>query len=392
MAGILDSKTRVMDSVVTETGKRQITSGRLKVEYVSFTDGATYYEADEVTGDTDVTARIYFESPGNRRQDFITFETDDSGNLMGYPTDPELSLVGDSIFKTDVSASVEDINNFVFVSGSGDFASLSAGIVTSSIDHFKQLQMIGTVAGAVTNFTQKFEVDSENLGYTILNTFPWADGPPDSKANIDSIEPFFVDNRFSHLPNFKYLPPLTRDPVTSPFSLKHEVRIQGKDTVLGQWRPIGRSSGEMSYQDLMVHLNGEGSHGVDPDYLKDYTTVQQISAWSEQGQDGSSTGTVMGTVFGNQQMGIINLSPIDAARERHSVNFIQTSDQNNIVMQMFETDSSQLTFKKLDIIDYGEMVTDDPVRPSKRIFFAGKIFLNSAKIPVFVNLFTLILD
>ena len=61
-------------------------------------------------------------------------------------------------------------------------------------------------------------------------------------------------------------------------------------------------------------------------------------------------------------------------------------------MQMFETDSSQLTFKKLDIIDYGEMVTDDTVRPSKRIFFAGKIFLNSAKIPVFVNLFTLILD
>ena len=392
MAGILDSKTRVMDSVVTETGKRQITSGRLKAEYVSFTDGATYYEADEVNGDTDVTARIYFESPGNRRQDFITFETDDSGNLLGYPTDPELSLVGDSIFQTDVSASVEDINNFVFVSGSGDFASLSTGIVTSSIDHFKQLQMIGTVEGAVSNFTQKFEVDKENLGYTILNTFPWEDGPQDNKANIDSIEPFFVDKRFSHLKNFKFLPPLTREPVTSPFDLQAETKKQGKDLVLGSWQPIGKSSGEMSYQDLMIHLNGEGSHGIDPDYLQDYETVHQISAWSEQGQDGSSTGTVMGTVFGDQQMGIINVSPIDAARERHSINFTQTSSGNNIVMQMFETDSSQLTFKKLDVIDYGEIITDDPVRPSKRIFFAGKIFLNSANIPVFVNLFTLILD
>jgi hypothetical protein len=161
---------------------------------------------------------------------------------------------------------------------------------------------------------------------------------------------------------------------------------------LGKYIPLNETEGEMTYQDLMIHLNGEGSDGVDPDYLKDYETVDQIQAWAHQGADGSSAGTVMGTVFGGQQMGVINISPIDAARERHSVNFIKTSDDNNIVMQMFETDSQKLTFKKLDVIDYGEILTDDILRPSKRIFFAGKIFLNSANIPVFVNLFTLILD
>jgi len=394
MAGILDSKTRIMDSVVTETGKRQITSGRLKAEFISFTDGAAYYEADEVTGDSDVTSRIYFESPGHRRQDFITFETDDSGNLMGYPTDPELSLMGGEIFKTDVSASVEDVNSFVFVSGSGDFASLAAGIVTSSIDHFKQLRMIGTVMGSSTSFTHKFEVDSDDLGFTIINTFPWPDGPSDSKSNIDAVEPLFIDKRLSHIPNFKFLPPITREPLTSPFNLKKEKSLQpaGDKFVLGKYIPLNETEGEMTYQDLMLHLNGEGSDGVDPDYLKDYETVDQIQAWAHQGEDGSSAGTVMGTVFGGQQMGVINISPIDAARERHSVNFIKTSDDNNIVMQMFETDSQKLTFKKLDVIDYGEILTDDILRPSKRIFFAGKIFLNSANIPVFVNLFTLILD
>jgi hypothetical protein len=397
MAGILDSKTRIMDSVITETGKRQITSGRLKAEFISFTDGATYYEADKVTGDSDVTARIYFESTGHRKQDFITFETDDSGNLLGYPTDSELSLVGDSIFKSDSKAEVEDINNFVFVSGSGDFASLSAGIVTSSIDHFKQLRMIGTVEGAVSNFSHKFEVDNDNLSFSIINTFPWPDGPPDSKSNIDAVEPFFVDKRLSHIPNFKFLPPLTGEPYTTPFNLKTERRRARRKSskfrhFLGQYTALNEKNGRMTYEDLMVHLNGEGSDGIDPGYLKDYETVQQIEAWSSQGEDGSTTGTVMGTVFAGQQMGIINVNPIDAARERHSVNFIKTSSANNIVMQIFETDSEKLTFKKLDVIDYGEIVTESSIRQTKRVFFVGKILLNSVKIPVFVNLFTLILD
>ena len=62
-------------------------------------------------------------------------------------------------------------------------------------------------------------------------------------------------------------------------------------------------------------------------------------------------------------------------------------------MQIFETDSKRLTFKKLDVIDYGEIiVSDDLTRSSKRVFFVGKVFLNSVNIPVFVNLFTFILD
>ena len=409
MAGILDAKTRIMDSVVTEIGKRQITAGRLRVEFISFTDGATYYEGDAVSGSSDATSRIYFESPGQRKQDFITFETDDSGNLMGYPTDPDLSLVGGEIFKTDVSASVDDINKFVFVSGSGDFASLSAGIVTSSIDHFRQLRMIGTVEGAnPSSFRHEFTVDNDDLGFTIINTFPWPDGPPDNKSNLDAIEPLFIDKRLSHLPNFKFLPPLVVEPKKRDTSGK---RTLGEDKGsarqhlrmatsrasrarhLGHYEPLNEAHSEMTYADLMIHLNGEGSNGVDPDYLKDYVSAQQISAWSEQGLDGETTGTVMKTVFGGQQVGVINLSPIEAARERHSINFLQTSVSNNIVMQMFETDSNKLTFKKLDVIDYGEIIVDDDiVRPSKRIFFVGKIFLNSVNIPVFVNLFTLILD
>ena len=42
MAGILDNKLRIMDVAITEEGKRQISSGRLKIEFATFTDGQTF--------------------------------------------------------------------------------------------------------------------------------------------------------------------------------------------------------------------------------------------------------------------------------------------------------------------------------------------------------------
>ena len=350
-------------------------------------------------GSTDASARIYFESQGVKKQDFITFETDDSGNLLGYPTDSNLSLVGGEIFKSDNSSAAEDIDKLVFVSGSGDFASLSRGIVTSSIDHFKQLYMIGSAirADGAVGASHNFKVDKEDISFSIINTFPWTDGPRENRSNIDAIEPLFIDKRLSHIQNFKFLPPLLQEPKTSPFKEKVERRKNKKsgemeELFLGNYKPFNEFPEEMTYDDLMIELNGPGSEGIDPDALKDYENVETISAWSEVGLDGSQTGVKLGTVFGGQQLGVINLSTVDLARERHSINFIDTSEENNIIMQMFETDSNKFRFKKLDIIDYGEILDSDPERPSKRIFFAGKIFLNSVNIPVFVNLFTIILD
>ena len=45
-----------------------------------------------------------------------------------------------------------------------------------------------------------------------------------------------------------------------------------------------------------------------------------------------------------------------------------------------------------DVIDFGEFTVDDLERPNKHVFFAGKIFLNSNKIPTYVNLFTIVMD
>ena len=384
MAGILDNKTRIFDSVVTDQGKSQIASGRMKIEYVSLTDGATYYEADAVSGSTDASDRIYFEAT-SRPQDFITFETDDSGQLLGYNIDPTLTLMGGELFKKDGTSS--DVNEFKFVSGSGDFASLSSGILTSSIDNFKNLYMLGTIVGDDTK--RNFSLSQTDITYTILNTFPWIEGPSEMVTNIDSISPLFTDDRLTHIPNFKFLPPLGNEPATDPFDINLEptgsLLAKPPDDYVMLNRPT-----ELTYEDLMIHLNGEGSEGIDPDSLTDSDT-STLTPWTSGVRAGAVTaGDPLPEVFG-QQTGVINLSTLEVARERHSIYFTETSVSNNIVMQLFEINQNQLNFTKLDVIDYGEFVVDD-ARPNKRIFFAGKIFLDAQGIPTFVNLFTIILD
>ena len=45
MAGILNNKERVLDFTITKEGRKQISSGRMRVEYASLTDRHTFYQA-----------------------------------------------------------------------------------------------------------------------------------------------------------------------------------------------------------------------------------------------------------------------------------------------------------------------------------------------------------
>lgn len=80
MSGILDSKSRMIDAILTAEGRRQMAEGTFVVSYVTFTDADVAYEYDPVDGHVDPTNRIYFEA-SNLPQDQITFEANDEGKL-----------------------------------------------------------------------------------------------------------------------------------------------------------------------------------------------------------------------------------------------------------------------------------------------------------------------
>jgi hypothetical protein len=77
-------------------------------------------------------------------------------------------------------------------------------------------------------------------------------------------------------------------------------------------------------------------------------------------------------------------------KEYYDIEFVETSRENNIVVQPFEF--SEFGVKKLCVVDYGEFPDEDPTSPGKRVFFVGKIFKDAFGSSTFVNIFTIIMD
>ena len=73
MAGILDTKTRVMDTLVTSEGRRQIASGELRIEYASFTDRQIFYSSGSAGFLEDQGGRIYFEAYSDNNDKIIIY-------------------------------------------------------------------------------------------------------------------------------------------------------------------------------------------------------------------------------------------------------------------------------------------------------------------------------
>lgn len=83
MSGILNSKSRIIDAMLTSEGRRQMAEGTFEVSYATFTDAGVAYIPDSVNGHDDPTGKIYFEAC-NLPQDQITFEANDEGNLLPF--------------------------------------------------------------------------------------------------------------------------------------------------------------------------------------------------------------------------------------------------------------------------------------------------------------------
>lgn len=81
--GILDSKSRIIDAILTSEGRRQMAENTFDISYVTFTDSGVSYIPDSQNGHDDPTCKIYFEAC-NLPQDQITFEANDEGNLVPF--------------------------------------------------------------------------------------------------------------------------------------------------------------------------------------------------------------------------------------------------------------------------------------------------------------------
>ena len=327
MAGILNSKSRVLDNIITFEGKRQIANGKLSIEYVTFTDSATFYSSDEVSGSKDASYRIYFESC-NLPQDSITFQADDSGLLK--PGGPFKAAGNYSLYRGELFTGS---NSGLTSTTPAIFASQIDGILSASIDNYKMLQAIGTIDGVYDD--DQFLVSPKNITFTITNELPISDKSLMS-VNINTQESLFNDPKLAKLANFKFLPPITK---TNDKTVDKKDASQTKNLRVGNYVPLGRTStDDQLNKDLEESLMTYEQHG----YMK-------------------------------------------------SVAFEQTTRNNTLIAQIFETNGTHL--KKLDVIDFGSYVkTVNGKKINQQVFFAGKLFVDDNGTHSFIHIFTIVFE
>lgn len=332
MSGILDNKKRVLDVLLTAEGRRQLASGDMRIKYVSFSDAGTYYKADVVSGSADASVRLYLEA-SNLPQDQITFEANDDGRLQPFPNSNNITIKDGALFDyvfnyTTGSVITGSSQTSTFLTGSG-FENAANDLLGSSIDNFNKLQLLGSKDTIFDD--DSFAAGPKNVSFPLLYNKPIPD-PTLIVANADSKESLFNDIRLSRVKNFKYLPPINKVKENDQLDLSDQT--QTSKYQLGNYMPWG-STLELSYSQLADELK----------YFEELGYCKTIT-------------------------------------------FDPTSKNNRLVGQFFEQNHADL--KKLDVIDFGQHRTEDPINPLAHVFFVGKLSINDKNAHTFFHMFTLV--
>jgi len=266
MAGILDPKTRVMDFILTDEGRRQVRDGDLRLSFASFSDLGTFYSEDTSGAATDASSRIYFEA-ASRPQDrlvvesvlgvissFATVGTSASFNLTGeeVATSPEAPAHAYETLTLTGSEVIERAD------------SILAGIV----NNFNDNQFIAKED--VFSYKQGFELSDELIEFRPMSQSPidtWLYTSVDDRVRpptLSSFDPVVFDRRFAHFPNYKFLPP---------------VNARGSGQLSGQqlgFYPNLNQPEILSYAGLQEELRGKEVYEVrfDPTSRDNNITIQ----------------------------------------------------------------------------------------------------------------------
>lgn len=200
MSGILSSKSRIMDTILTPEGRKQLAQGQLKAKFYSFSDYAAIYKSDTiVSGGLSDTHRFVLEATG-LPQDNIIFEVDDGGKLSAFPMSGSAgyTTLQGQIFSGSSDGSQTMVKDSIF-------DNLSKTLMSQSLNAFKN-QMILKSPDPLDDRKREFVVGPTVVSFSITDTLPIKKDEI-SEANINHVESLFFDKRLSHLKNFQFLPP-----------------------------------------------------------------------------------------------------------------------------------------------------------------------------------------
>ena len=188
MAGVLNSKSRILDVILTELGRDQMNRGEFEVSFVTFSDAGTEY-VDDGTG---VAASV---------KDRITFEAHSSPNDEIIP---EIDNEGEFLLTKRVSPTLTVNNGILYEQSATGFTAIDA---FTKIDKFtdlttsrwNNLQILRSESSI-----PDFDVSSETITLrTNLNS------DDTLLQNVSMLKPILIDPRFAGNITTLYLPPVS---------------------------------------------------------------------------------------------------------------------------------------------------------------------------------------
>jgi len=392
--GILENKHRIIDSTITQEGRRQLASGMMKIEYYSFTDRDVFYQSSSLKSVVtnlpvadDAASRLYFESPYSLPEDQITPEADDSGRLRILAgVGQKIKVVGGKLLAFDVDTVTQTSGSnvpYLLISGSA-FASQIEGLLTSSFDNFKQLNLIKSQDRFFDFNTSDTEFDLStntlNFSSSITNRV-FGGGPEYFNLKVEDYADFLSDIKFSNSKNFEFLPPIKKLPVGTQVSNFTETQLNSSYS-LGPYIKVR--------QDLVPP---PGSPNPLPTNTLDFNTLDKTFLLSDQtifllGKISQIVDTDKIITWGNYR-GFNNSIRKGFLK---NVDLLTSAISTKIASQIFEVDVKNNTVKKLDILDMGTFNTGDKDRSTAQVFMAGKVFVDSKGRDKFFHIFTLVFD
>lgn len=348
--GLLNQKQRLLDTILTDEGRRQLGAGKFVPVFYSFGDSSAVYSPGDtnVTGsspDQTLSTIVTFEAFA-LPQDQVAYEADDSGAL---------NVVGNNNIFSSSQGPVRVISGQLvkgwetgtpqILSSSAEFASTAEGIVADAANNFRKLMILKSPDLLHSN-RDEFILNKNRIDFRVDDntTLPgWV-----TVGNLEATENLFFDRRLSHVDNFKFLPPVNK-----------ETNI-----------PVGNYAGSiagnrqiLTYEDLRAEFQN--------------TVVND--------------GTVQRRV------------PL----QRDTIYFSETSITNRLMGQVFEIANGKMS--KLDVVDFGVFTikkTDPPLFPDAvpvplnpdiiasttriHVYFVGKVMLDATGSEKFLQMFTLV--
>jgi hypothetical protein len=253
------------------------------------------------------------------------------------------------------------------IAGNSFIDQVTGSIFLESLNNFSNLFTLSTAD--LQDDDSNFEVSSKNAVFDInqisISKLSTLNGGPNlpQPSDVDAHDTVFIDESFSNIDSYLYLPPIVK------------VSDESFSSRLNSTLSTARYRTNVTKADIpsLLESDNQQVQSIMNEYLLAYyPAVGRNSPMKFAGKNSIQS----------------KISEFGEACKKEIV-FNQTSSNNNLLGQFFEIVASDgnSVVRKLELVDYGTVTHSDGSKI--RVFFVGKTFLDTTGATVFVKIFTL---